>query len=45
MRPTDEAIIRVLALHFHVHESAVIAWLLDMDLKAASDKMMQEFEP
>lgn len=38
--PTDEEIIDVLALHFRVHESKVIEWLLAMDLKAASERMV-----
>lgn len=33
-RPTDEAIIAALAVHFCVHESKVIEWLLDVDLQA-----------
>lgn len=39
-RPTDEAIIAVLAQHYRVHESKVIEWLLAMDLKAASNRMV-----
>ena len=31
-RPTDGEIIGVLALHYRVHESEVVEWLLDMDL-------------
>lgn len=38
-RPTDDQIIEVLALHFRVHESKVIEWLLDVDLPAASERM------
>lgn len=44
-RPSDDEIIAALALHYHVHESAVIAWLLDMDLEAASARMAKEFQP
>ena len=35
-RPTDDDIINLLALHYRVHESKVIEWLLAMDLAAAS---------
>lgn len=35
-RPTDREIIDVLTLHFRVHDSKVIEWLLDMDLDQAS---------
>ncbi len=42
-RPGDDAIIEVLALHYRVHETKVIAWLLDMDLQAASDRATSEF--
>jgi len=38
-RPSDDQIIGVLALHFRVHESKVIEWLLDMDLNAAAERM------
>lgn len=40
-RPTDDQIIEVLALHFRAHESKVIEWLLDMDLDAASNRMLK----
>lgn len=42
-RPTDEQIIATLALHYRVHESAVVTWLLALDLKAASDRLALEF--
>lgn len=42
-RPTDADIIATLSEHYRVHESSVISWLLDMDLKAASDRMSKEF--
>ena len=42
-RPTDDAIIGALALHYRVHESKVIEWLLEMDLQAASARLMNEF--
>lgn len=38
-RPTDDQIIGAIALRFHVHEATVINWLLNMDLKSASDRM------
>jgi putative phage-type endonuclease len=38
-RPTDSQLIEVLALHFRVHESKVIEWLLDMNLSEASEAM------
>lgn len=34
-RPTDAQIIEVLALHYRVHESKVIEWLLELDLDTA----------
>lgn len=40
-RPSDEQIIEVLSLHFRVHESKVIEWLLDMDLQAASENLLE----
>ena len=42
-RPTDDEIIAALALHFRIHESKVIEWLLDMDLDGATERMMEEF--
>lgn len=39
-RPSDDQIIEALALHFRVHESKVIEWLLDVDLQAASERMV-----
>ena len=35
-RPTDAEIIEVLSLHYRVHESKIVEWLLAMDLDAAS---------
>lgn len=37
-RPTDDQLIEVLAQHYRVHESKVIAWLLDMDMDAAAER-------
>jgi len=42
-RPTDDEIIAAVALAFRVHESKAIEWLLDVDLNAASDRMVKEF--
>ena len=42
-RPTDDEIITALALHFRVHESKVIEWLLDMALDGATERMCGEF--
>lgn len=42
-RPSDSMIIEVLALHYRVHESKVIEWLLEMDLKAESTKLVSNF--
>lgn len=42
-RPTDDEIIDALAMHYRVHESTVIEWLLDMNLQAASERMAREF--
>jgi len=44
-RPSDDEIIAALALHFRVHESKVIEWLLDMNLDAATERMAEEFAP
>lgn len=41
-RPTDRAIIDVLALHYRVHETKVIEWLLAMDLTKASADLEKE---
>lgn len=41
-RPSDDEIIDVLALHFHVHESIVVGWLYEIDLEAASQRIATE---
>lgn len=41
--PGDDAIIEVLALNYRVHESVVISWLVNMDIVAASHKLIKEF--
>lgn len=43
-RPTDADIIGALALHYRVHESTVISWLSEMDLKAVSVALLTEFQ-
>lgn len=40
-RPSDDALIGALALHYRVHESTVIQWLQDMDLTAAARRIAQ----
>lgn len=42
-RPTDMEIVEVLALHYHVHESKVLAWLTAMDLNAVTEAIAAEF--
>lgn len=37
-RPSDDQIIAALSMHYRVHETTVISWLLDMDLDAASKR-------
>jgi putative phage-type endonuclease len=41
VRPTDSDIIKVLALHYRVHESKIVEWLLDMDLNGESELLAQ----
>ncbi len=36
-RPSDQQIIEVLAQHYRVHESKVIEWLIEMDLRTAGE--------
>ncbi len=38
-RPSDDEIIDALTQHFRVHESVVVAWLLEIDLDAASQRI------
>lgn len=40
--PGDAAIIQTLTLHFQVHESSVIRWLLAMDLEHAEQELSKE---
>jgi putative phage-type endonuclease len=42
-RPTDAQIIGVLALHYRVHESKVIQWLIEMDIEQASEQLAANF--
>jgi len=39
-RPTDDEIIDAISLHFRVHESKVIEWLLEVDLGAAAQRLV-----
>lgn len=41
--PGDAAIIETLALHYRVHESTVVSWLVAMDMEAASKELLKEF--
>ena len=40
-RPSDDEIIAALALHYRVHESKVIEWIISMDMESASRRMME----
>jgi len=42
-RPTDADIIEVLSLHYRVHESKIVEWLMGVDWKAANLVLSQEF--
>lgn len=42
-RPTIDAMIDVLTLHYRVHESKVVEWLLESDIKAAGDRIASSF--
>lgn len=42
-RPTDDEIVDILCLHYRVHESVVLGWLLDFDHKAAGDRLAAQF--
>jgi predicted phage-related endonuclease len=42
-RPTDDQIIDAVALHFRVHESKAIEWLMTVDLKAAGARLAAAF--
>lgn len=42
-RPADQEIISTLALAYRVDESAVIGWLMDMDLAAADERLAASF--
>lgn len=43
VRPTDMAIVEVLASHYQVSESMVLSWLFDMDMDAITDAICGEF--
>ena len=40
-RPSDAEIIEVLSLHYRVHESKVIEWIITMDMESASRRMLE----
>ena len=40
-KPSDSEIIAVLSIHFRVHESKVIEWMLAMDLNIESKKLLE----
>lgn len=40
-RPSDDEILGVLAMHYRVHESKVIEWIITMDMDGASRRMME----
>lgn len=42
-RPSDSEIIEAIAIHFRVHESLAISWLLEMGLDEATEQMAKEF--
>lgn len=42
-RPTDMAIVEVLALHYRVHEMKILDWLLCMDLDRVTETLAAEF--
>ena len=42
-RPTDVQIIETLALHYRVHESKVVEWLLEVDFSAIRQRLASEF--
>ncbi|CBJ38287.1 putative phage-related protein [Ralstonia solanacearum CMR15] len=42
-RPTDAELIGAIALHFRVHESKAIEWLMSLDLKAAGERLAASF--
>jgi len=43
IRPTDMQIVEALSLHFRVHESKVLEWLLAMDLNEVTEAISAEF--
>lgn len=44
LRPSDDEIIDALSLHFRVHESKILEWLLDMDMEAAGERIALQME-
>lgn len=43
VRPSDDEIVSVIAIHFNVHESKAIEWLLDLDIEAVASSLETEF--
>jgi hypothetical protein len=39
----DDQIIEILSLHFRVHESKIIEWLLEINLESASERLLENF--
>lgn len=42
-RPADTVIIDTLAMHYRVHESTVLTWLMEMDFEASARRIESEF--
>jgi predicted phage-related endonuclease len=40
-RPSDDEILRLLALHYRVHESTVIEWIITMDMDSANRRALE----
>lgn len=40
-RPTDDEILGVLAMHYRVHESKVIEWIITMDMESAARRSLE----
>ena len=40
-RPSDDEILGVLAMHYRVHESKVIEWIITMDMESAARRSLE----
>lgn len=40
-RPTDDEILGVLAMHYRVHESKIIEWIITMDMESAARRSLE----